>query len=966
MLKLRDIKVKPKLIGLFLLIGLVPLILVGWWSARVASEAMREDAYGQLRSLRDVKKNQLERFFVERRGDMRVLVETVGKLRDEAFNKLDSVQELKKRQLQAFIGKMSDDISVLSKSEDVKGAYRELKAYHDEMMFGTRSDFDVTTDRYRAIWNRYRDALGEYVGDFGYYDIFIICKAHGHVMFTHAEESDLGTNLVHGPFKREGLARLWKEVIEQEEIVLEDFSSYTPSGGQEAMFIGAPVREEGGDLAAVVALQVPTARINEIVQQRQGLGRTGETYLIDEADGRIEFRSDLTTMGDGAYVIGYDVTEIATDYVKSVLAGNQIRDVFVDSAGNPVMVAGNPVAIDDDITWAMVTKQNLEEALTSVREGRGGGIDRRDGGDYFQSYIDAYGYYDLFLINENGYVYYTVGREADYHTNLVDGKYADSNLGELVRRVLSEKSFSIADFRPYDPSGGKPAAFMAQPVMDGNEPETVIALQLSLEAINAVMQERTGMGETGETYLVGPDNRMRSDAYLDPEGHSVDASFAGTVRENGVDTPMANAALAGDTGAEIGIDYNDKTVLSAYTPVTVIDDLQWALLAEINESEVEKPVRSLLLSILAIGAVLILLVVLVALFVGNMLSNPLVKGVRFAETVADGDLTADLEIRQKDEIGMLSEALGHMVGRLAQIVSDVQTAADNAASGSEEMSSSAEEMSQGASEQAANLEQVSSSMEQMGANIQFNADNAAQTEKIALKAAGDAEEGGQQVKETVGAMRNIAEKISIIQEIARQTDLLALNAAIEAARAGEAGKGFAVVAAEVRKLAERSGEAAKEINALSISSVEVAETAGRMLEKIVPDIRKTADLVQEISAASKEQTAGVDQINKALQQLDDVVQQNASAAEEVASTAEELSSQAQQLQETMGYFNVDGNHLAGDRRIKASSTSKRKPVADRRPRLESEPDDRSGEGEKREGRSMNREEEGLDQGFERY
>jgi methyl-accepting chemotaxis protein len=966
MVKLRDIKMKPKLIGLFLLIGLIPLIMVGWWSARVASQAMREDAYGQLRSLRDVKKNQTERFFDERRGDMSVLVETVGKLRDEAFNKLDSIQELKKRQLQAFIGKMSDDISVLSKSEDVKGAYRELKAYHDDMMFGARADFDVTTDRYRIIWNRYQDALGEYVADFGYYDIFIICKAHGHVMFTYAEESDLGTNLVHGPFKREGLARLWKGVIEQEEIILEDFSPYTPSGGKEAMFIGAPVREDDGDLAAVVALQVPTARINEIVQQRQGLGRTGETYLVDEADGGIEFRSDLTTMGEGAYVIGYDLTDIATDYVKSVLAGHQIRDVFVDSAGNPVMVAGDPVAIDDEITWAMVTKQNLEEALTSVRDGMTRGLVRRDDGDYFHAYTEAYGYYDLFLINEKGYVYYSVGREADYHTNLVDGEYADSNLGELVRRVLSEKAFDIADFRPYEPSGGKPAAFMAQPVMDGRECETVIALQLSLKAINAVMQERTGMGDTGETYLVGPDNRMRSDSYLDPEGHSVAASFAGTVRENGVDTAAANAALAGDTDTQIVVDYNGNRVLSAYTPVRVTEDLQWALLAEINVSEVEKPVRALILSILGIGLVLILLVVLAALFVGNMLSKPLVKGVRFAETVAEGDLTADLDIRQKDEIGMLSDALRHMIDRLRQIVSEVQSAADNAASGSEEMSSSAEEMSQGASEQAASLEQVSSSMEQMGANIQLNADNAGQTEKIALQTAGDAEAGGRQVGETVDAMRNIAEKITIIQEIARQTDLLALNAAIEAARAGEAGKGFAVVAAEVRKLAERSGEAAKEINALSISSVEVAETAGRMLEKIVPDIRKTADLVQEISAASKEQTAGADQINKALQQLDEVVQQNASAAEEVASTAEELSSQAQLLQETMGYFNVNGNGQAGNPTRRSPSIGKPKQVAGDRPHLRPASPDTPAEEAKRDDRQLRMEEDRLEEGFERY
>jgi len=198
-------------------------------------------------------------------------------------------------------------------------------------------------------------------------------------------------------------------------------------------------------------------------------------------------------------------------------------------------------------------------------------------------------------------------------------------------------------------------------------------------------------------------------------------------------------------------------------------------------------------------------------------------------------------------------------------------------------------------------------MEQMGSNINQNADNALQTDKIAIKAAADAGETGKAVTEAVDAMTEIASRISIIEEIARQTNLLALNAAIEAARAGEHGKGFAVVASEVRKLAERSQKAAGEIGELSSSSVSTAQQAGEMLGKLVPDIKKTAELVQEINAASNEQKSGAEQINKAIMQLDTVIQQNASASEEMASTSEELSGQAEQLQSTIEFFRVDGD-----------------------------------------------------------
>lgn len=290
----------------------------------------------------------------------------------------------------------------------------------------------------------------------------------------------------------------------------------------------------------------------------------------------------------------------------------------------------------------------------------------------------------------------------------------------------------------------------------------------------------------------------------------------------------------------------------------------------------------------------------------KMIAN-IKEQVKAVEEVSDGNLT--ITVAPKSDRDKLMIAIGRMIKALTDVVTNVQQAADNVASGSQQMSTGSEQMSQGATEQAAAAEEASSSMEQMAANIKQNADNALQTEKIAQKSATDAKEGGQAVSETVRAMKDIASKISIIEEIARQTNLLALNAAIEAARAGEHGKGFAVVASEVRKLAERSQIAAGEISQLSMSSVQVAEGAGEMLKQIVPDIQKTAELVQEITAASNEQNSGAEQINNSIQQLNQVIQQNASASEEMASTAEELSSQAEQLLEVISFFRVNSDNV---------------------------------------------------------
>jgi methyl-accepting chemotaxis protein len=321
-----------------------------------------------------------------------------------------------------------------------------------------------------------------------------------------------------------------------------------------------------------------------------------------------------------------------------------------------------------------------------------------------------------------------------------------------------------------------------------------------------------------------------------------------------------------------------------------------------KQDKAAEAARMFLIGLTALAAVIS---VSAAVLVSLAISRGLARASSLAQSVAKGDLTRTESKVSADEIGDLIGHVNSMIERLREVVGEAVNASENVAAGSHELSATAEQLSEGSVEQASAGEEASASMEQMASNIKQNADNAAETEKIARQSATDAQASGEAVSHAVDAMRTIAEKITIVQEIARQTDLLALNAAVEAARAGEHGKGFAVVASEVRKLAERSQTAATEIGAVSSETVKAAQDAGDKLANLVPNIKKTAELVADISAACREQDIGADQINRAIQQLDQVTQQNAAAAQEMSATSEQLSGQSEQLRSAIAFFRVD-------------------------------------------------------------
>ncbi|MDH5752969.1 MAG: methyl-accepting chemotaxis protein [Deltaproteobacteria bacterium] len=492
---------------------------------------------------------------------------------------------------------------------------------------------------------------------------------------------------------------------------------------------------------------------------------------------------------------------------------------------------------------------------------------------WFKDFLEKFGYYDIFLVDKDGWIVYSVYKEQDYGTSLKSGQYASEGIAVVFNDAMNKASsqeIAFSDFRPYAASNGAPASFIAAPIMNVDEKIGALIFQMPIGEINRIMQQRDGMGKTGESYLIGPNKLMRSDSFLDPEKHSVTASFANP-KTGSVDTEGAREALKGSTDTRIIIDYNGNPVLSAYTPLDIFG-IKWALLTEIDESEAFASVNQLDWIMLGTGVVgALILMALVPLLTRSVTNS--------------------------------------VTGPIRKVIDGLIVASDQIASASSQVASSSQALSSGASEQAASLEETSSTLEEISSMTRQNSDNTNLANDQTQSANNLVEKGSGAMGRMVQAIRDVKESsdatakiIKTIDEIAFQTNLLALNAAVEAARAGDAGRGFAVVAEEVRNLALRSAEAAKDTNNMLETSQQRADlsvTTAEEVEKLLTEIQRTiqdmSTLMNQVSQGSVEQSRGIEQVTAAMAQMDTVTQSNAASAEETASSSEELSAQSQEL-----------------------------------------------------------------------
>ncbi len=519
--------------------------------------------------------------------------------------------------------------------------------------------------------------------------------------------------------------------------------------------------------------------------------------------------------------------------------------------------------------------------------------------DYFSDYCEINDYYDIFFIcAKHGHVMFTVAHEDDFGTNLSAGKYKDTHLAHLWKKVLTEKRTIITDYHLYAPSDGEQAFFGGTPVYKNEQIIGVLVIQISSKKINKILHETNKLYQSAETYIVG---KSEDEKYQLKSDRTIRYGKIGDEKKDDIIIRCINNQ---EKGKEEKINNDGNKEYDYYTPLN-IKGLQWGLFTTVNVDEVLAPVKLQTKIMLIVSIIVILFIIISGYLLSKSISKPIEKVVKAMREISKKQIDFQITEKRGDEIGKLYNSINEINTNFRDIILNINNTATAVSDASNQLSSASQDISNRANEQAATTEEVATSMEQILAMINSNTQNAEITGQSSEKSANEMKQSNEIFVKTINSVSAISEKISIITEIANKTDILSINAAIEAARAGEAGKGFSVVANEIRKLADKTKIASDEITKLSKNGQDISRVAGEKLKNAIPEIIKSAELVNNIVSAGKEQQSGVENINISVQQLTEITNENSASAEEMSASAEELSAQAEQLKELISVFKIE-------------------------------------------------------------
>ena len=940
-----------KLITLFLIVGLVPFAIAVFYSLQQTAKALEEQITAQLSSARELKKTQMENYLQSLADDVDILNSAIKSFWEEGSQQEAGLHEKNKHRIEQYFTGLNQAVN----------SFRQNPVLLDHLKRQTAAlPKGLDSQEYKQVSAVTEKSVVFMKDAFRIRNVLLI-DAAGTVVFALTKGTELGTSLKTGPLKNSGLARLFDKSHNQ--VAVEDYSRYEPVNDW-AVFIGGPITDTNGQYLGSLVVDIPRQALNDIIQNRIGMNETFESYLIGLVGNKAENRSDRVVLKDqkiGDVKVGTDIDGILAGKSGQEMKYGEFNKLFKQTFFSPLSIPG--------LQWGIITAGDVDQLIMPVTTGAAGQTD-----DFFHRFAKQYGLPDILLIEPDGAVFYSIARRADYQSNLIKGPYANSNLGRLFRQVRDSKRPAFIDFESYPPNNNEPDAFVAAPVIADGKVIMIVAFQIPANAINAIMQERTGLGQTGETYLVGPDQRMRSDSFHDTQKRSVKASFAGTVENNGVNTTASREALASKSGAGILPDYRGIAVLSAYAPVKM-GNTTWALIAEIDTSEAFKPLYAYQIAAATMAVVITLVIILAALLVANLLARPMIQMAQIITQVATSrDLTLLVPVVNRDEIGRMAAAFNQMMQVVrtafgvvsttavsvdgnandiaqralanrdraqveveqaetaARIIAEMGGTAAQVAQASQAQKEAAERSSTTVTTLLKNVEQVAASAAAQNREVNTTLERVAEMGETGAKVVETARKQGEKVADVTQVINQIGQAVDDMgRAVIQATDYgkASLAAAEEGSRAVVSTvSGMRAIAESSEQISEIIGvitEIAEQTNLLALNAAIEAARAGAhgkgfavVADEVGKLAQRASEAAKEITRLIKDSTARVnegsklsDEAQKALVKIDESGKINMQAIEGIARTEDLLVTNTRQVRSLMAELNTLAQQIGG-------------------------------------------------------